>query len=88
MRCTTSSASRAKAPGIVFNLSVGYDLEGIQQPNMQWFLDQMQDCSEYKQAVIDQVARFYSRGAGHRDSRPHLRQRDPVDDAWLPARRD
>ena len=48
-----------KAPGIVFNLSVGYDLEGIQQPNMQWFLDQMQDCSEHKRAVIDQVARFY-----------------------------
>ena len=48
-----------EAPGVVFNLSVGYDLQGIQQPNMQWFLDQMQDCSEHKQAVIDQVARFY-----------------------------
>jgi putative selenate reductase len=48
-----------EAPGIVFNLSVGYDLEGIQQPNMQWFLDQMQDCSEHKQAVVEQVARFY-----------------------------
>jgi putative selenate reductase len=47
------------SPGIVFNLSVGYDLEGIQQPNMQWFLDQIGDCSEYKQAIIDQVARFY-----------------------------
>ena len=47
------------APGIVFNLSVGYDLEGIQKPNMQWFLDQMQDCSEHKQTVIDQVARLY-----------------------------
>jgi len=48
-----------ESPGIVFNLSVGYDLEGIQKPNMQWFLDQMQDCSEYKQSLIDQVARFY-----------------------------
>jgi putative selenate reductase len=47
------------APGIVFNLSVGYDLEGIQKPNMQWFLDQMQDCSEHKQFLVDQVATFY-----------------------------
>ena len=46
-------------PGVVFNLSVGYNLEGIQQPNMQWFLDQMQDCSEYKQSVVDQVASYY-----------------------------
>jgi len=47
------------APGIVFNLSVGYDLEGIQKPNMQWFLDQMQDCSKNKQTLIDQVAKVY-----------------------------
>ena len=47
------------SPGMVFNLSVGYNLEGIQQPNMQWFLSQMHDCSEYKPALIDQVARFY-----------------------------
>jgi putative selenate reductase len=46
-------------PGIVFNLSVGYDLEGIQKANMQWFLDQMHDCSEHKQSLIDKVATFY-----------------------------
>ena len=46
-------------PALVFNLSVGYNLEGLRRPNMQWFLDQMHDCSDYKQAVIDQVARFY-----------------------------
>ena len=48
-----------ESPGIVFNLSVGYDLEGIQKPNMQWFLDQMRDCSAYKQTYVDQIARFY-----------------------------
>jgi len=48
-----------ETPGIVFNLSVGYDLKGIQSPNMQWFLDQMADCSGHKQALVDQVARFY-----------------------------
>jgi putative selenate reductase len=30
-----------EAPGVVFNLSVGYDLAGLQQPNMQRFLDRM-----------------------------------------------
>jgi len=48
-----------ESPGIVFNLSVGYNLEGIQKPNMQWFLQQMSDCSEYKQSLLDQVAVFY-----------------------------
>ncbi|MCP4302918.1 MAG: NAD(P)-binding protein, partial [Gammaproteobacteria bacterium] len=46
-------------PGIVFNLSVGYNLDGIQKPNMQWFLDQVQDCSAYKQSIVDQVAKYY-----------------------------
>jgi len=47
------------SPGIVFNLSVGYDLAGIQQPNMQWFLDRMQDASEHKRILIDKLARHY-----------------------------
>ena len=47
------------SPGIVFNLSVGYNLDGIHRPNMQWFLDQMRDCSAYKPALIDGVAGFY-----------------------------
>ncbi len=46
------------APGLVFNLSVGYNLEGIQKPNVQWFLKQMQDCSEYKDAYVDLVAQY------------------------------
>ena len=48
-----------RAPAVVFNLSVGYNLAGLLQPNMQWFLDQMHDCSDYKQAVIEQVALSY-----------------------------
>jgi putative selenate reductase len=47
------------APALAFNLSVGYDLQGLRQANMQWYLDQMTDCSDYKQPIIDQVARFY-----------------------------
>ncbi len=48
-----------ETPGIVFNLSVGYNLEGIQQPNMQWFLEQMHDCSAYKKNIVEQLAQFY-----------------------------
>jgi len=46
-------------PGMVFNLSVGYDLAGIQQANMQWFLDQVRDSSGYKKSLIEQVAGFH-----------------------------
>ncbi len=48
-----------ESPGIVFNLSVGYDLAGIQKPNVQWFLQQMRDCSKYKKAMVEQVARHF-----------------------------
>lgn len=33
-------------PATVFNMSIGYNLEGIMKPNVQWFLDKMLDCSE------------------------------------------
>mgnify|MGYP000750718811 CR=1 FL=1 len=32
-----------ESPDVVFNLSVGYNLDGIRQPNMQWFLDEAED---------------------------------------------
>ena len=47
------------SPGVIFNLSVGYDLAGIRQPNMQWFLDQIADCTTLRDEVIEQVARYY-----------------------------
>jgi putative selenate reductase len=47
------------SPGIVFNLSVGYDLAGIRQPNMQWFLDQVVNSTKRKNEIIEQVAPYY-----------------------------
>ena len=47
------------APGMIFNMSVGYNLEGIQKPNVQWFLDAMRDCSEHKQAYVEIVAEHF-----------------------------
>ncbi len=32
--------------GTMFNMSVGYNLDGIMKPNVQWFLDRMRDCTE------------------------------------------
>jgi NADPH-dependent glutamate synthase beta subunit-like oxidoreductase len=40
-------------PGFVFNMSVGYDLKGIQQPNVQSFLDSMNDASALVERVVD-----------------------------------
>ncbi|HSJ56749.1 MAG TPA: putative selenate reductase subunit YgfK [Anaerolineae bacterium] len=34
------------APGTIFNMSVGYNLEGIQSPPMQRFMDRLKDASE------------------------------------------
>ncbi len=46
-------------PGMIFNMSVGYDLQGILQPNVQWYLDVMADASDYLEPFIDIVARCY-----------------------------
>jgi NADPH-dependent glutamate synthase beta subunit-like oxidoreductase len=47
------------APGMVFNMSVGYNLEGILKPNVQWYLDTMNDASEYLGPYVDIVADRY-----------------------------
>ncbi len=45
-------------PGMIFNMSVGYNLEGILKPNVQWYFEVMKDCSRYKQAYVDIVAEW------------------------------
>lgn len=42
--------------GFVFNMSVGYNLEGILNPNVQTFLDHMADCAALKSAKIEALA--------------------------------
>ncbi len=44
-------------PGVAFDMSVGYNLAGILQPNVQWFFDRMADASEYLPAYVEIVAR-------------------------------
>ena len=48
-----------EAPGMEFNMSVGYNLEGILNPNVQWYLDVMNDASEYLDDYISVVAEWY-----------------------------
>ena len=39
-------------PGFIFNFSVGYDLAGIMQPNMQRFFDRISLCRAEKEALL------------------------------------
>ena len=44
---------------MVFNMSVGYNLEGILRPNVQWYFDAIADASAYLAACVEIVARRY-----------------------------
>lgn len=44
------------APGVLFDLSVGYDLEGIRRPNMRWYLEHMIDAGEELEGCVSAVA--------------------------------
>jgi putative selenate reductase len=48
-------------PGVVFNISVGYDLEGLKKPNVRWYLDHMRDAGELLDRHVDAVARRFPR---------------------------
>jgi len=47
--------------GFICNMSVGYNLEGIQSTGVQRFLSRMADCSEEKAEKIERLAHFYPR---------------------------
>ncbi len=44
------------SPGVIFNLSVGYNLEGIRQPNMQRYLDRVADAGNDLRECLEVVA--------------------------------
>ena len=45
--------------GFIFNMSIGYNFEGIQKANVQWFLKSMADCSKAKHQVINELLPVY-----------------------------
>ncbi|MDN5280462.1 MAG: putative selenate reductase [Clostridiales bacterium] len=48
-----------KGPGFIFNMSVGYNLEGILKDNVQQFLAKMADCSDVLGQKLEAVKKFY-----------------------------
>ena len=47
------------SPGMIFNISVGYNLEGILKPNVQQYLDSMRNAGELLDVYRDVVSEFY-----------------------------
>ncbi|MFZ5952361.1 MAG: putative selenate reductase subunit YgfK [Candidatus Rifleibacteriota bacterium] len=46
-------------PGFIFNMSVGYNLEGILKDNVQKFLANMADCSEILKTKLQAIGKLY-----------------------------
>jgi len=46
--------------GTIFNMSVGYNLEGILQENVQWFLKKMQNCQQEKENLLKKLKLFHT----------------------------
>ncbi|MEA3287093.1 MAG: putative selenate reductase subunit YgfK [Candidatus Marinimicrobia bacterium] len=45
--------------GVIFNMSVGYDLAGIMKPNVQRFMDRMVDSQALLDQKLDQLSQIY-----------------------------
>ena len=43
-------------PGVLFDLSVGYDLDGIRQPNMRWYLEHMADADDELDRCVTEIS--------------------------------
>jgi putative selenate reductase len=48
-----------KGLGMIFNMSVGYNMEGILKDNVQWFFNKMADCSKEKNEYIEKLKPIY-----------------------------
>jgi putative selenate reductase len=43
----------------IFNMSVGYNMDGILKENIQWFFNKMNNCHEELTTKIDELSKFY-----------------------------
>ena len=48
-----------EGPGLIFNMSVGYNLEGIMYPNVQHFMDRMEDCQDLLDQKLEHLSFIY-----------------------------
>lgn len=46
-------------PGVIFNMSVGYNYEGVLKDNVQWFFNKMSDASNELAEKIDSIKSIY-----------------------------
>lgn len=53
------SFGRKQEPGVIFNMSVGYNLQGIMNENVQWFFAKMNDCPDELKAMKDEIREIY-----------------------------
>lgn len=53
------SSPGENGPGFIFNMSVGYNLEGILKDNVQRFLARMADCSDILKEKLQVIRKFY-----------------------------
>ena len=49
----------AGSPGMIFNMSAGYSMEGILSPTVQRFLDRMQNCGDDVRAMQQKLAKVW-----------------------------
>ncbi|HOP04048.1 MAG TPA: putative selenate reductase subunit YgfK [Tenuifilaceae bacterium] len=47
------------SPGVIFNMSVGYNMEGILKDNVQWFFSKMADASAELEEKIKSIEKIY-----------------------------
>lgn len=52
-------AAPGKGPGFIFNMSAGYNLEGIKSPAVQRFLDRMENAEEDVKRIKAELAQLY-----------------------------
>ncbi|MBK7107224.1 MAG: putative selenate reductase subunit YgfK [Ignavibacteriae bacterium] len=45
--------------GFIFNMSVGYNLEGILKPNVQWFFEKMNNCKVEKENKLETLSKYF-----------------------------
>lgn len=51
--------TKEKGRGFIFNMSVGYNLEGVLKPNVQEFLDKMANAETYLKEKLAAVRKYY-----------------------------
>jgi len=47
------------SPGFIFNMSVGYNMEGILKKNVQWFLEKLDNCRSEKEELCESLLPLY-----------------------------